>query len=127
VDLALTERPLFQDPIHFLLEAISSTGNEDYNLMLKLKIPKENLNEISGKKVEIVSLIFDENDNVVELEREELDFSKQSAKEFHYTSQLSVPPGRYKCRVVIRNLETGRGAVGASSVEIPDSSVSGIS
>ena len=126
VDLALTERPLFQDPIHFPLETIFSAGNEEYNLTLNLRIPRENLHEISGKKVEIVSLIFDEKDNVVGLKREEMDFSRLPAEEFQHTSRLSIPPGSYKCRVVIRNLETGRGAVGASTVEIPDSSASGI-
>jgi hypothetical protein len=120
VDLALTERPLFQDPIHFPLEAIYSSENDKYNLMLRLKIPTEKLSEISGKKVEIVSLIFDEEDNVVGLKREEMDFSRLPAKEFQHTSLLMIPPGKYKCRVVIRNMETGRGAVGATTITISE-------
>lgn len=119
VDLALIERPLFQDPFHFPLEAIFSAGDEEYNLTLSLKIPSDKLSELSGKKVEIVSLIFDEKDNVVRLKREEMDLSRLPEEEFQHTSQLLIPPGSYKCRVVIRNLETGKSAVGAASVKIP--------
>ena len=121
VDLALTERPLFQDPIHFPIEAVFSAGDEEYNLTLNLKVSVEKLTEISGKKVEIVSLIFDKKDNVVGLKREEMDFSKLHKEEFQHTSLLLIPPGSYKCRVVIRNMDTGKGAVGATSVEIPES------
>jgi hypothetical protein len=119
VDLALTERPLFQDPVHFPLEAVFCPDIDEFNLTLNLKIQVDKLSKISGKKVEIVSLIFDENDNVVGLKREDMDLSILPAEGFQHTSQLSIPPGSYKCRVVIRNLKTGRGAVGSTSIEIP--------
>jgi len=120
VDLALTERPLFQDPVHFPLEATWSLRDEAYTLIMQFPLTEENLYRISGRDVEIVSLVFDEKDDVVEMNREEMDFSKQPSWDFLHTSKLSVPPGRYKCRVVIRNLETGRGAVGACEVNIPE-------
>jgi VWFA-related protein len=119
VDLTLTERPLFQDAIHFPIEATYSTEDDKYNLKLGLKMPAEVLTEISGKKVEIVSLIFDEKDNVVGLKREEMDFSKLPQEELEHYSRLSIVTGKYKCRVVIRNLNTGKGAVGVCSIEIP--------
>jgi len=118
VDLALTEKPLFQDPVRFPLEIAHITDNDKYNLMLHLSLPEEDLKEISGRNVEIVSLIFDEKDDVVGMKRKEINFSKQPVQDFRHTSRLSIPTGRYKCRVVIRNLKTGRAAVGACEVDI---------
>jgi VWFA-related protein len=119
VDLALTERPLFQDPIRFPLEVSHSPGEEKGNLCLVSQIPVEKFEEISGERVEIVSLVFDEKDDIVAFDRVEMDFSKLPDDEFQHTCYLSIPPGEYKCRVVIRNLKTGRGAVGSTSVVIP--------
>jgi len=120
VDLALTEKPLFQDPIRFPLEAVLSRDKEEYTLMLQLRLEEEDLSKISGEKIEVVSLIFDETEDVVDMKREEKDFLKRAAGLFQHTSRFSIPPGRHKCRVVIRNLDTGRAAVGATVVEIPE-------
>ncbi len=122
VDLALTERPLFQDPVRFPLEASHSPGEEKGNLSLVLQIPIEKLEEISGEKIEIISLVFDKNEDIVAFDRIEKDFTKFPDDEFQYSCYLSVPPGEYKCRIVIRNMETGRGAVGSASVIIPEES-----
>lgn len=122
VDLALTERPLFQDPIRFPLEASHTPGEEKGNLCFVSQIPVEKFEEISGEKVEIVSLVFDEKDDIVAFDRVEMDFSKLPDEKFKHTCYLSVPPGEYKCRVVIRNMKTGRGAVGSVSVAILEDS-----
>ena len=118
VDLALTERPLFQDPIRFPLDAVFKPGEKKTNLQLVFEIPAAKLEEISGQKVEIVSLVFNERDDIVAFDRVEKDFSEIQGDELRHTAQLEIPPGKYKCRVVIRNLETGKGAVGSISVKI---------
>ena len=122
VDLALTESPLFQDPIRFPLEASHISGAEKGNLLLVLRIPVDELQEIAGNKVEIVSLVFDERDDIVGFDRIEMDFSKLPEEDFNHTSKLTIPPGEYKCRVVIRNMKTGRGAAGSALVKIPEES-----
>jgi len=116
VDLALTERPLFQDPLRFPLEAVLKPGEKKANLHLVFKMPAEKLAEISGQKVEIISLVFNERDDIVAFYREEKDISILPDKELNYTSKLTVQPGEYKCRIIIRNLETGKGAVGSASI-----------
>ena len=44
----------------------------------------------------------------------------------YYTNLTSLHPGKYKCRLVIRNPETGRGAVASSSVFVPKGQDNGI-
>ena len=122
VDLALTERPLFQDPVHFDLEALHCPEDERGNLSLISQVNVDKLQELAGNKVEIVSLVFDEKEDIVVFKRKEINCSKLSDHKFQHACYLSIPPSEYKCRVVIRNMETGRGAVGSALVKIPEDS-----
>jgi len=126
VDLALSEDPLFQTPLRFPVVALPSVIKGKPNLALYSKINMENIQELSGKEVEIVSIIFDNKDNIVKIEREELDFSNLPIGNIYHSTFLPLDPGEYKCRIVLRNLETGRGAVASSSVEVTKNPDSGI-
>jgi len=120
VDLALTEKPYFQTPLHFPLLSLPCSVSGKSNLFMSSKIQVDKLQEISGRRVEVVSLIFDEKENVVDLQRRVIDFTKIPHENIYYYTLSSLSSGVYKCRVVIRNLETGRGAKGSSSVLIPE-------
>jgi VWFA-related protein len=119
VDLALNQRSFFEEPSRFYVEPAINFEKKKNNLMLVSKIAIEDLQEISGDKVEIVSIVFNEEDTIIGYKREDVDFSELPPTEFQHMSVMSISPGAYKCRVVIRNLETGKGAIGLSSVYIP--------
>jgi hypothetical protein len=119
IDLALNQRSFFENPIRFYLEPVINFELKEHNLILLSKISVKDLQDFSGDKVELVCLVFNEEDTIVGFKRENIDFSNLPEKEFRHTSVITIPPGAYKCRVVIRNLETGRGAIGISSVYIP--------
>jgi hypothetical protein len=82
------------------------------------KIAVDSIPWLKGK-VEVNSLVFDEKGNRVDSVRSEIDLSRYPRKEIYEYSDLSVSTGTYKCRVVIRHLETGKSAVGLSRVSIP--------
>jgi hypothetical protein len=82
-------------------------------------LPMEDLHEFAGKNVEIVSIVFDEENSIVKIGRDKKDFSKLPNGNIYYANVTSLHPGKYKCRLVIRNSETGRGAVASSSVFVP--------
>ncbi len=126
LDLALSENPLFQTPVLFPLEALSSSAEKGANLCLISKIPVEEIQEGSKGKVEIVSLIFDARGDNIEFRRAEKDLSKLVNKHVYYYSYFSLRPGTYQGRVVIRNLETGRGAVATSAFVIAERPERGI-
>ncbi|MEW6455565.1 MAG: VWA domain-containing protein [Acidobacteriota bacterium] len=126
VDLALSEKPLFLTPLRFPLATLSCSVDKEANLCLIAKIPLEKIQEILEGKVEIISLIFDSAENIVDLRRGEANFSQLPGENAYYYSLFSLPPGSYKCRLVIRNLETGRGAVGSSSATILETKKKGI-
>jgi len=119
VDLALNQRSFFEEPVRFYLEASINFEKEKNNLMLLSRIAIKDLEEISGEKVEIVCMVFNEEDTIVGFKREDVDISELPPTEFQYISVMTIPPGAYKCRAIIRNLETGSVAIGISSVYIP--------
>jgi len=126
IDLALNENPYFEDPIHFPLIALpSSVMNKSVLTMIGQFAPGE-IGEVLGKDAEIISLVFDEEKNLAGYERRPVSLPGLAQNILYYHSMSSLAPGSYECRVVIRNLETGRGAVGSSSVNLPKPLSSGL-
>ena len=65
-----------------------------------------------------MAVIFDEKENIVTLRRNEKKTYTLTGKLFSFGAAFSLPPGKYQCRLVIRNLETGRGAVASATAVI---------
>ena len=118
VDLALNEKSLYQIPMHFPLRAFAYPEQGRLNLALWVKIPKEKIDFIGGKKTEVVAIIFDQKGNIIEMQRKEIDLTAFVENNFYFIAYFSLSFGNYKYRVVIRDLESGRGAVASLSVPI---------
>jgi VWFA-related protein len=127
VDLALADKPLSQTPYRFEMAALPFSWDPAGNLVFAARIPKDKLSNVVGKKVEVVSLVFNPSDEIVELRRSEEDLTKVSPSGVHLLSVLALPPGAYKCRIVMRNLETGAAAVAGVSTSVAETKPSGIS
>jgi VWFA-related protein len=119
VDLALSEEPLLQTPVRFPLEVVPFEAGGKANLCLTAEIPVDKIQEVLKDKTEIIGLIFDEQENIVAFKRNEREGSLLAGERFSFSASFSLPEGAYKCRLVIRNLETGRGAVASATAVIP--------
>jgi hypothetical protein len=126
VDLALAEMPVSQTPARFEMEAFPFFMDPEMNIVFAARIPRDKLDNIVGKKVEVVGLVFNLADEIVELRRNEEDFSKIGPSGAYLLSILTVPPGAYRFRVVIRNLETGSAAVAGMTTSVAEAKTSGI-
>jgi len=126
VDLALADKPLSQTPDRFEMAALPFSPDPAGNLVFAARIPREKIGNIVGKKVEVVSLVFNAADEIVELRRSEEDLTNVAQSGAYLLSVLAVPPGAYKCRIVMRNLETGAAAVAGVSTSVPEAKASGI-
>jgi VWFA-related protein len=118
VDLALNEDPAFQTPIRFPVLTEPCPPGEKANLCLSPGLPLEQIQEMLHGRLEIVSLVFDEEGNTVDLRREVKAAADLIRDKVIRPVHFYLEPGRYACRVIIRNLETGRAAVGGTSVWI---------
>jgi VWFA-related protein len=120
VDLALSEEPLFQTPVRFPLEVVPCPAGSKGNLCLSARIPVEKIREVLAGKSEFVAVIFDDKGDIVSLRRNEKNTYTLTGELFTFGAAFSLPPGKYQCRLVIRNLETGRGAVASATAVMPN-------
>jgi len=126
IDLALSDKPYFQDPLDIPLITLPCSNDTELNCVLLSRLPITGLGVTQGQKIEIINIICDEKKNIIDSSRGEVDYSKlRETGVFQYTI-LSLPPGRYECRVAMRNLVTGKGAFGLSPVTIPPEQESGL-
>jgi VWFA-related protein len=120
VDLALSEEPLFQTPVRFPVKVVPCPAGSKGNLCLAAEIAVEKIREVLAGKSEFVAVIFDDKENIVTLSRNEKKTYALTGELFSFGAAFSLPPGKYQCRLVIRNLETGRGAVASATAVIPN-------
>jgi len=126
-DLALSDKPLLQTPLAFGLGTLSYASGEEPRLLLLARIPNAVLEKFAGRKVEIVALVFDDKDNLAGLQRREADLTRYRGMDVFFTSGAALAPGAYKCRIVIRDLETGAAAVASSPAAVAKPATLGLS
>jgi VWFA-related protein len=122
VDLALSGKPLSQDPVRFIMQTFPVACTPKDNLVFIAEIPKEGFAGIDGPNVEAVSLLFNALDEIVDSRRTQIDLAVSRINQnrvFLFTA-LSALPGTFKCRIVLRNIETGSAAVGGVSGFVPE-------
>jgi VWFA-related protein len=117
-DLALNERSQLQTPKNFPMEVLSYSAGEGPRLRLMARVPSEALEDFAGKSVEFVALAFDDSENLVDLKRTEVDLTGYRGMDILFSSGVSAPPGRYTCRFVLRDLDTGMSAVASTRADI---------
>jgi VWFA-related protein len=126
VDLALAEKPISQTPARFEMSVLPFRADPAGNVLFAARIPRDKLENVAGKKVEVVGLVFNEADEIVDLRRNVEDLTRVTSSGIYLLSTLAVPPGAYRFRVVIRNLETGAAARAGVTTAVPEAKTSGI-
>ena len=126
IDLVLSDKPIFQEPLPFSSIALPCSRTKDTNLVLLSEVSLEGMEEVLGKKTELTTFIFDTENNVLSGIKADIDFSSLSQKRIYPYVIASLKPGQYECCVIIRNMETGRAAKASTSVDIPEPIESGI-
>jgi len=121
VDLALSEKPLGQAPLRFSLAPMLTGVGQDGGLCLVADLPLRQMREKwTGGLIEVLGLVYDKNDEIVARTRSEERLATTKEDAAYLAAWQSVPPGSYRCRVVVRDLDTGAAAVGTASISIPE-------
>ena len=126
IDVALGEDPYFGEPMSFPLTALPFSDKTGNNTLIISMIPIRAMLEGVGKKAEVISLVLAADKSIVAGKRAEIDWTTLSAETLCQYSAAALAPGRYEARVVIRNLETGKSAVGACAVEVPEATAAAL-
>jgi hypothetical protein len=125
-DLAFAEKPQFQDRLEFPLVALPCSGGQEANCVLISEIPVERIKAVINQKAELVRYVFDSRKKIVDFKRGEVKVPILSRNRICHYSVASLAPGNYECRLIIRNLSTGKAAVGKAAIEIPQLQASGL-
>ncbi len=120
IDLALSDRPLLQVPVDIPMAVLPCSLGTDQGICLLAQIHMGKIKESIGEKAEIYFLVFDEKENIKEMKRKAVKLSAFTGKDAYYYSIMRLSPGTYKCRLVLRDMDNGSGAVGRYTVEIPE-------
>jgi VWFA-related protein len=126
IDLALSEEPYFQQPVRIPLLALPYSDRKKSNLVLLSELNLDEIQELIKQKTEMITLIINNENMIADSSQGEINFSKIPQKTIYHYSISSLSPGEYQCHLVIRNLNTGKGAVGSTSVIIPEPIDSGL-
>jgi len=126
IDLALSESPLLQAPIPLPITALPCPIDSNPGILLMTKIPGKEIMDSMGAKAEIFFLVFDKKESLLDIRRKEIKISSLKGNEAYYYSLMHVSPGLHKFRIVMRDMDTGKGAVGRQSMKIPVAPKQGI-
>jgi len=106
------------------LTTVQFAGAPETNMIILSEIPSD-IRESVGDHVELISLVLNENKAIVDGKRAEIDWNDFRAGTIYQYGLTALAPGRYDCRAVVRNLDDGRVAVGACTVDVPAPSAGG--
>jgi VWFA-related protein len=125
-DLAMNDMPQLQRNTPSIPLSALPYAEQDDNLVLLAGIDAPALEEILGERAELITMIYDSSFQIHLSTQVELNKGTFQADHVYHYSLESLPPGSYVCRVVIRNLETGKGAVGRAETTISEPMEAGI-
>ena len=118
LDLALAEKASSKRSLDIPLTAVAFSDEKNENTLLLSEIPVLSIREAVGDRTDFISLVLDQNKVIVDGKRFEIDWKSVHGEYVYQYAAVALAPGQYDCRVILRNLEDGRAAVGSCSVEV---------
>jgi VWFA-related protein len=120
-DLAFSDQPYFQEPVRFPMSVLPCSSGSSSSLFLLSRISRAELKDLATGRVEVLLIVRDSTARILEARRAVIDLSQTKTDDLFQYGLCDVTSGRYECRMVLRNLETGLGAVASGEVDVPPS------
>ncbi len=121
-DLVYTTKPTTLSPFEILIEPLYIAGQTETNCVLFSQI---NIDEKTGTPpsvVEIYAFLFDEEYEPVLMKKGEMDLTSFDQQALYPYFTANLPAGKYECRILTRDIDTGRAAVGIINFPFPEQS-----
>ncbi|MCK4645979.1 MAG: VWA domain-containing protein [Candidatus Aminicenantes bacterium] len=125
-DLAMSENPQFQVPYILPSVALPFSEKQESNLVMLSEISIDKIKEVMKGETEVLSFNLDEENTIANYSEGKINFYTLPQKKIYLYSISSLSPGKHECRLVLRDIKTGKGAVASSPVVIPEASGPGI-
>lgn len=119
VDLALAERPELQVPYDLPVAALPLTVKGWPQALVFARASRKDLADVFGDKAEAYLLLLDEKGDIASIQRSTFPPAEEGRDMVLPSFLVRSKPGSYACRLVVRNLRTGRAARGAAELVVP--------
>jgi VWFA-related protein len=126
VDLALSDTPQVQIPYEIPVGGMPLLVKGWPQLLVFGQASLTIHTEVLGKRAEAYLLLSDEQGDLAHIKRFRLDIPESGKETVFPSFLLAVKPGSYTCSLVVRNMDTGRGARGLVPLVIPPAGKSGL-
>lgn len=114
-DLALNGRSDLGAPAEVPMMVLVYASAGGARVRALARVPQEAWETLQGRTAEIVPVFFDGKDNLLSLRRAVVEVAGQRGRDLVFTVESEAPPGAVDCRLVVRDLDTGRSALGRCS------------
>lgn len=125
-DLVYTTKPETLAPFEILLEPLFIAGRKETNCVLFSQITIDEKTGVPPTNVEIYAFLFNEENEAVLMKKGEIDLAPFNQQKLYAYFTANLPAGKYECRIVTRDIETGKAAVGIINFPFPEQSDAGI-
>lgn len=122
-DLALSDNPQTLVPIEAPMRALPVMIGGWSHLAAYVRLPKDVAAGVIGNRAEAYLMIFDEDQGRTSIKNFRLVPPKDGAKDCFPVFVVPLNTGRYTCRIVVQNMETGLGARGSAALVMPKASL----
>jgi VWFA-related protein len=123
VELALSESPEYQVPYVLPVAALPMTVRGWPQILAFARASRSSLADVLGDRAEAYFLLMDDKGDLTTIKRFTLDLEAPDKDALYPSFLLQAKPGSYDCRLVVRNLVTGRAARGSASLVVPPEEV----
>ncbi len=121
-DLVFANKPSTSELLDIPVEPLFVSGEKKMNCVLLSQITINEKTGVPPANVEIFAFLFNENQKVVKELNGEIDFSLFDNEILVPYFMANLSAGKYECRIVTRDKETGQASVGKAAFNIPDKS-----
>lgn len=125
-DLALSDNPLAQVPAEARMAVMPVVIGGWPHLVAYAELSKEAAAPILGKVADAFLLIYDEEQGKSAIKSFRLKPPVDGPKDSMAVFAVPTKPGRYSCRIIIQNTETGLAARGSASISFANSVASSV-
>lgn len=126
VDQALSTSPDTRFPVEPRMSVLVQAESGKSLVTLFAGMRPEDLRPFAKRRVEFVSLIFDGRDKIVWTDREETTIAEPQGRMGFHVVETTLAPGRYRCRLVARDMDSGESGVSSADVAVGDGAALGL-
>ena len=127
IDLALSDAPLIPGIMDMPIKAVPVYGETGLKLAVLGRLPRDPGGPPFGPKTEAYVLLLDERKGVKEIKRADLVLTPRDGDRIILSGIFPILPGRYTCRLIVRDLDSGQCARATVDVNAPAPPWTGIS